>query len=71
MLGNQLTTPLVNVTGIGSLMEIKYTSEADDLQFDVFMANQLGHLNPRFVLYQRKIPVGINLTVSCHLVYSC
>ena len=47
LLGNQLTTPVVSIEEEGRIVEITYANEASDLQFSVFTANQLGHINPR------------------------
>lgn len=67
LLGNQLTTAVVNVATDGRILEIRYANEAEDLQFEIFTANELGHINPGHVYRGEGMPVEDNLMV-CFIV---
>ena len=68
LLGNQLTTPLINVAADGQILEIRYANEADDLKFEIFTANDLGHINPGHIYHGQRMPVEDDSTVSFYLL---
>lgn len=65
LLDNQLTTAMANVADGGRMLQIKYSNDANDVRFEAFRANALGHRDSGRTIYRTdKLPTGNELTVS-------